>query len=342
MHCPGSELSRGSSPKKRRPWRRSLAHLSLLPVAACSGPQSALDPAGEEAAEIASLFWIMLYGGVLIWLFVAGALVYAVWPGRKVHDDRTAGRFIFWAGAVFPAVTLFFLLAYALWQMPNLRPFAAADGSGLRIEITGRQFWWEVIYFPRNGGPVISANEIRLPVGERVELTLKSGDVIHSFWIPALGGKMDMIPGRANRLSLLATRTGSFRGPCAEYCGTSHALMALVAVAMEPGEFRSWLDRQAKPSGGVNASGADVFLKNGCGACHRIAGTEAVGAIGPDLSHVGSRQTIGAGILPNTRETIAEFIARPHKAKPGQHMPAFEMLGAQELAVLAAYLEGLQ
>lgn len=322
--------------------RGSFLFLVLLLTAACSGPQSALDPAGEEASQIAVLFWVMLCGGVLIWLFVAAALAYALWPNRKIHSERAAGRFVFWAGAVFPAVTLLFLLAYALWLMPGLRPFAQAGGSALRIEVTGRQFWWEVIYFPQNGSPVLSANEIRLPVGERVELTLKSGDVIHSFWIPALGGKMDMIPGRTNRLSLLATRAGSFRGPCAEYCGTSHALMALVAVAMEPAEFRQWLNGLAEPSRGAHGTGADLFLKHGCGACHRIAGTEARGVIGPDLSHVGARQTIGAGILPNTKEAMGRFIAWPHVAKPGQAMPAFDMLNAEDLAVLAAYLEGLQ
>ena len=316
---------------------------SFVPaIAACSGPQSALDPAGEEAAQIANLFWVMVWGGGLIWLFVAGALAYSLRPERKMYDERRAGRFIFWAGAVFPSVTLLVLLAYALWQMPDLRPLADQNGQGLRIEVTGRQFWWEVIYYPRNGARVVSANEIRLPVGERVELTLKSGDVIHSFWIPSLAGKMDMIPGRTNRLSVLATRTGSFRGPCAEYCGTSHALMALVAVAMEPSEFRSWLNGQAWPSAGADAAGADEFIKNGCGACHRIAGTEAAGVIGPDLSHVGSRQTIGAGILPNKRGTMIEFIARPHLAKPGQNMPAFEMLDTRELAILATYLEGLR
>lgn len=311
-------------------------------LAGCSGPQSALDPAGDEASQIATLFWVMLCGGALIWLFVAGALAYALWPERKIHGDRTAGRFIFWGGAIFPAITLLLLLAYALWVMPGLRPFAQASPAGLRIEVTGRQFWWEVIYFPQNGGPVFSANEIRLPVGERVELALKSGDVIHSFWIPALGGKMDMIPGRTNRLSLLAAEPGTFRGPCAEYCGTSHALMAFVAVAMEPGEFQRWLNMEAEPSMGAGGPGAGLFRHHGCGACHRVAGTEARGVIGPDLSHIGSRQTIGAGILPNTKEAMARFIAKPHIEKPGQHMPAFDMLSEEELGTLAHYLDGLK
>jgi cytochrome c oxidase subunit 2 len=308
----------------------------------CSGPQSALDPAGEESHQISTLFWAMATGGAIIWLGVAGLLLYALWPARRVHHERIGGRIILWAGAVFPSVVLLLLLAYALWLMPGLRPFAQASGTGLRIEVTGKQFWWQVIYHPPDGAPVVTANEIRLPVGERVELTLKSDDVIHSFWIPALGGKMDMIPGRANRLSLLATRPGTFRGPCAEYCGTSHALMAMAAVVMEGEAFRAWLAAQAQPSPNVAASGASLFERHGCGACHRIAGTGAEGRIGPDLSHVGSRETLGAGILPNSEDAMVRLIARPQDVKPGQHMPAFDMLPADEIRAIAVYLRTLR
>ncbi len=243
---------------------------------------------------------------------------------------------------MFPSITLLLLLAYALWLMPALRPFAQSTGTGLRIEVTGKQFWWQVIYHLPEGPPIVSANEIRLPVGERVELTLKSDNVIHSFWIPALGGKMDMIPGRINRLSLLATRPGKFRGPCAEYCGTSHALMAIAAVAMDSEAFHAWLADQAMPSPNAAASGLSLFERHGCGACHRIAGTSAEARVGPDLSHVGSRETLGAGILPNTKEAMIRLIARPQEVKPGQHMPAFGMLPADDLSAIAAYLGTLQ
>ena len=170
-------------------------------------------------------------------------LVYATRTRRAVVSERLAGRLIFWGGAAIPALLLLLLLGYALWLMPGLRPFAQADEpAGLRIEVTGEQFWWRVAYHPADGGaPILSANEIRLPAGERVEFLLKSTDVIHSFWIPSLGGKMDMIPGRVNRLSLLATKPGTYRGPCAEYCGTSHALMAFSVVVMEPEAFRHGL-----------------------------------------------------------------------------------------------------
>jgi len=228
--------------------------------------------------------------------------------------------------------------------MPGLRPLAQADDpAGMRIEVTGEQFWWRVAYHPADGdGPVLSANEIRLPVGERIEFLLKSTDVIHSFWIPSLGGKMDMIPGRVNRLSLLATKTGTYRGPCAEYCGTSHALMAFTATVMEPEAFRDWLAAKSAPSPGVGSPGRDLFLGNGCGACHRVAGTEANGAVGPDLSHVGSRATVGAGILPNDDEALRSFIAHPHLIKPGSKMPPFGMLPEQDIAGIAAWLKGLE
>lgn len=284
----------------------------------------------------------MAIAGAAIWLLVVGLLVYAMRRRREAIGERAAGRLILWGGAVFPSLTLLLLLGFALWLMPSLRPWAAAAGDGLRIEVTGEQFWWRVAYRDGDGRPVVSANEIRLPAGERVELVLTSSDVIHSFWIPSLGGKMDMIPGRANRMSLLATKEGAYRGPCAEYCGASHALMAFSVVVMAPDAFREWLGRQAEPSPAVGRNGQAQFVRNGCGACHRVAGTAAAGTLGPDLSHLGSRESLGAGILPNTRESIARFIARPDKIKPAVKMPAFDMLPAHEIDLIAAWLEGLE
>ncbi|MGS1097414.1 cytochrome c oxidase subunit II (plasmid) [Aquamicrobium terrae] len=324
---------------------RRLAALSLcLHICGCSGVQSALDPAGEEAAHVAQLFWIMVVAGGLIWLAVVSLLSYASRGKRGRLDEQAAGRLIFWCGAAIPAFLLFLLLGYALWLMPGLRPFAPANASdALTVEVTGEQFWWRVAYHdPDTDTPVLSANEIRLPVGERVEFRLKSTDVIHSFWIPALGGKMDMIPGRVSRLSLLATKTGTYRGPCAEYCGTSHALMAFTVVVMEPSEFRQWLQARAGASPGAASEGRDLFLAHGCGACHRVAGTEADGSVGPDLSHVGSRETLGAGILPNSEGTLRDFIAHPHVIKPNSKMPAFSMLPERDIGEIAAWLKGLE
>ena len=209
--------------------------------------------------------------------------------------------------------------------------------------MTGEQFWWRVAYRPADDtAPVLSANEIRLPAGQPVEFLLESTDVIHSFWIPPLAGKMDMIPGRETRLSIVATKPGTYRGACTEYCGTSHALMAFTVVVMEPDAFGQWLAARASPSPGVSAPGHELFLSNGCGACHRVAGTEANGRVGPDLSHVGSRATIGAGILPNDAETLENFIAHPQVIKPGSWMPGFSMLPEQDIAEIAAWLKGLE
>lgn len=313
-------------------------------LASCSGIQSALDPAGEEAGQVAILFWVMTIGGAVIW---AGVVALSLYASRWKHgtvSEAAASRLIFWGGAVFPVVVLTALLTYALWLMPSLRPFAGSAGASLRVEVTGHQFWWHVVYHRPGQPPVVSANEIRLPVGERVEFALTSADMIHSFWIPALGGKMDLIPGRTNRLSLLATRAGIYRGQCAEFCGTSHARMAFPAVAMEPADFNAWLDARGEPSRGLdsNAAGRNLFVAEGCGSCHRVDGTEAAGAGGPDLSHVGSRRTIGAGLMVNDGENLARFILHSTSVKPGSHMPAYPHLSGDELASIAAWLRGLE
>lgn len=319
-----------------------VAALSIA-VAACGGPQSALHPAGVEARQVARLFLAMAAAGAVVWLAVMGLLIHGLRRRRTAWEPRRAGRLILWGGAILPAVSLAILLAAALWLMPSIRPWASPGPGGLRIEVEGRQYWWRVVYRPADGGPpAVSANEIRLPVGERVEIVLTSADVIHSFWIPPLGGKMDMIPGRTNRLWLEATEAGTFRGPCTEFCGTSHALMAFPAVVMPRGDFDRWLAERASPSPNAGAAGSEAFLRHGCGACHRIDGTAAQGAIGPDLSHVGSRLSIGAGILPNSEEALARFIAEPDRVKPGVGMPGFGMLPAAEIRLLAAYLRGLR
>jgi cytochrome c oxidase subunit 2 len=316
-----------------------------LPLAGCAGGiQSALDPAGEEATQVATLFWVMTAGGLAIWAFVIALSLYASrWKRGPISEDR-AGRLILWGGVVFPVVVLIALLSFALWLMPSLRPFAGGEQAGMRVEVVGSQFWWHVVYHRPDNLPVVSGNEIRMPVGERIEFQLTSRDMIHSFWIPALGGKMDLIPGRTNRLSLLATRAGTYRGQCAEFCGTSHARMAFSVFAMEPAAFDAWLDERAVASAGVDSvpAGRDVFLRERCGDCHRVEGTPARGTAGPDLSHLGSRLTIGAGLLINDEEMLARFIAHPASLKPGVQMPAYPHLSDADLGAIAAWLKGLR
>ena len=317
-----------------------VAALFFVPViAGCAGPQSALDPAGDGAERLATLFWIMLIGSAVLWTGVIALTFYAARtePGR--FSESFGPSLILWGGAIFPTVVLTALLAYGLWLMPDMR----GPGDGLKVAVSGEQFWWRVRYQPPNGGAAVeSANEIRLPVGQRVEFLLNTPDVIHSFWIPALGGKLDMIPGRTNRLVLHPTKPGVYRGVCAEFCGPSHALMAFSVIAMELKEYERWLEAETKNAAPAKDHGANLFLANGCGACHAVRGTEASGKIGPDLTHVGGRRTIGAGILDNTAENLARFIAETERIKPGSRMPSYSMLSAEDVAAIATYLRGLK
>jgi cytochrome c oxidase subunit 2 len=325
-------------------WRLTGFTAACLLTSSCSGVQSALDPAGEEAAQVATLFWVMSVGGLAIWASVVTLSLYASRWKRRPVSEEAASRLIFWAGVVFPVTVLTALLVYALWLLPSLRPFAGGDQADLRVEVVGNQFWWRVVYHRPDGTEVISANEVRLPVGQRVEFQLESADMIHSFWIPALGGKMDLVPGRTNRLSLSATKVGTYRGQCAEFCGTSHARMAFPVVVMEPADFSSWLDDRSRASSGLgmNPDGMVLFEREACGDCHRVDGTAAQSATGPDLSHVGSRLTIGAGFLGNDVDTVARFIVHPGSVKPGAQMPPSPHLSAAEVDRIAVWLKGLQ
>ncbi len=323
---------------------RAFLFLVWFALAGCSGIQSSLAPAGDGAHRIAGLFWWMTGGALLVWALMIW-LTYSAFRGRASRQSpRLARLYIIGGGALFPTVVLAVLLIHGFRMMPPL--LASAPEGSLRIAVSGEQWWWRVRYHPPSGPPVELANEIRLPVGEPVEFELGSPDVIHSFWIPSLGGKMDMIPGRRTRLTLRATRTGTFRGQCAEYCGTSHALMAFPVVVMEAADFARWLEGQRQPAANpaepLLAEGRDLFLMNGCAACHAIRGTPARGRIGPDLTHVGSRLSLGAGILPNDPEAFVRWIAETSRVKPGVLMPHFGMLPAAELDAVAAYLESLQ
>lgn len=316
----------------------------LLAVSGCDGPQSILDPHGPEARAMAQLWWMMAGGAVLIWLFVIGCAIYAtrIRPIEREHFAGTA--FILGGGVALPVVVLSALLTYSfLLAREPIPPLA----DGMRIEVIGKQWWWEVRYFPPGADqPVIGANEVRLPVGQPVEVLLGSTDVIHSFWIPNLAGKTDMIPGRVNRMAIRADVPGVFRGQCAEYCGGPHALMAFYAVAMPPQEFEAWLEHEARPARTPDesflAQGRELFLASGCGACHAIRGTPADGQLGPDLTHVGGRVSLGAGILPNNVGTIAGWIADTQHIKPDNLMPSFNTFSGAELRALAAYLESLE
>jgi cytochrome c oxidase subunit 2 len=311
-------------------------------VSGCTGPQSALAPAGRGAEQLAGLFWVMAVGATAVWLIVMGLGVYSLLrPGTA--SPKTAAFYLIGGGTLFPTIVLAALLMVGLSLLPaQLKP---APAGSLRIDVVGYQWWWQVRY-PRSGGEIRLANEIHLPVGEPVEFHLTSEDVIHSFWIPSLGGKVDMIPGRQTRLTLYPTRTGLFRGACAEFCGASHALMSFDVVVQEKAAFADWLTQQSQPApepeSTVTSRGQHVFLNNGCGACHTVRGTSADGEIGPDLTHVGGRLSLAAGILENDPAGFLKWLEHPKSVKPGAHMPLFGMLPADDLRALAAYLDSLQ
>ena len=319
---------------------------SMLFLASCSGPQSALVFAGRDAERIGKLFWWMTGGAFLIWAAVIALAFYCVRLGPYRGRDRLVRTMILGGGAVVPTIVLAGLLAYGLRLMPEV--LAAPPPGGLTIAVSGEQWWWRVRYHPQGDGDAAFelANEIRLPVGERTELRLTSPDVIHSFWVPSLGGKMDMIPGRVTRIALEPQRTGLFRGVCAEYCGASHALMAFDVVVVEKETFRSWMERESlpaqRPVTTLAARGAELFTLHGCGSCHQVRGTAADGVVGPDLTHVGSRTTLGAGTLPIESRAIAHWIEDVERIKPGSRMPSFDMLARTDVRAIAAYLEGLE
>ena len=244
-------------------------------------------------------------------------------------------------GAVVPTVVLGMLLVFGLGMLPSL--VAPAPAGSLKIVVAGEMWWWRVAYLDAQGQSVVhDANELHIPTGRPVVLELESADVIHSFWVPRLSGKLDMIPGRRNLMKIQADAPGTFGGQCAEYCGGPHALMGFKVVAHDPAQFaRLMQNRRARESAPspVPSAAARLFETSGCAACHRIAGTSANGLAGPDLTHVGSRGTLGAGILPNNRGTLMGWIGNSQAIKPNNRMPPYTLLTSEQLAQLAVYLE---
>ncbi|MGE5525623.1 MAG: cytochrome c oxidase subunit II [Rhodospirillaceae bacterium] len=309
-----------------------------------AGFQSALSPHGPGAAQIADLSWTLFVGGAVVFLFVIACLIVAMRGRAQLRARLSTRSAIIVCGIAFPAIVLTGLLLYTVLAAASIK--SNAGEARLRIEITGEQWWWRVHYLRSDGSvDFVLANEVRVPVGVPVELLLKSADVIHSFWVPSLAGKVDMIPGRVNRLHMTAERAGVFRGQCAEYCGGPHARMALFVIAEEVHRYDSWAERQrteaAQPDDGMAQRGRALFLER-CGVCHAVRGSAADGQRGPDLTHIAGRVSIGAGTLPNNEGTLAAWIADSHAAKPGNLMPRLDIYSGSELLALAAYLMSLE
>ncbi len=314
------------------------AGAATLSLAACNQHQSTLSPFGEQADQVRSIAIVLVVGSVILAAGLALLMRHAMRAPEGQLTHKGGMKLVLWLGGIGPSILLLGLLVYAL---PAMRPIPVANAD-LRIGVDGEQFWWRVRYAPPGGSVVEAANELRLPVGRTVELSLRSPDVIHSFWVPGLAGKMDMIPGRTNRLVVRATKAGTYRGVCAEFCGLGHALMAFDVVAMEPAAFERWLAAQARPATPTASPGARLFASYGCSGCHSVRGIGPVARIGPDLTHFGSRPTLAAGILPMTHTNIAGFVRDPGKTKPGVRMPAFPQMSAAEADQIASYLQGLK
>jgi cytochrome c oxidase subunit 2 len=306
--------------------------------------QSAFDPHGPGAQDVLTLSWVMFAGGWLIVVLVGVLTAYAMLAPPARRRWLAGAPAIVAGGIVFPVLVLSALLVYGSLLGSDL---IAAERGALRIRIIGEQWWWRVRYLDDAGRPLFdTANELHLPEGRPVELLLESADVIHSFWAPSLGGKIDLIPGRVNRLRLQADKLGVLRGQCAEYCGGPHALMAFHVVVETAAQFDEWIANQRtparEPEQPLLVQGRERFMSAGCLACHTIRGTGAFGIHGPDLTHVGSRLSIGAGNFPNDTGTLAVWIADSRHLKPGNHMPPFAASLGADLVAVASYLESLK
>lgn len=304
------------------------------------GVQSALQPYGPEAAAIAQIIWVLIGASGLIFALVVDLAALAILSPRRWLATK---GLIVGGGIVFPTVVLSALLVYTLLASPRLAAQGAAD---VVIEVVGHQWWWEVRYLdPAGNVDFVTANHLHLPVGGIAEIRLRSADVLHSFWVPALAGKLDLIPGKDNRLRLVADRPGVFRGQCAEYCGGPHALMAMYVVAEDGDRFRTWLSDQRRPQPEPASEEAEqgrrLFLSR-CANCHAVRGTPAEGRRGPDLTHFASRFSLGAGILPNNDGNVAGWIAGNQHHKPGNLMPEFREFDGEEVRAVTAWLGELK
>ncbi|WBS02081.1 cytochrome c oxidase subunit II [Pseudoduganella sp. SL102] len=337
--------------------------LACLPSSAAAQvvQQSALRPAGVQAATIFSLWNFTLALCTVVFAAIVLALCVALW--RAHNAGRAAGaspglapdlapdlaplqqpehrvhRAVLWGTAI-ATVGLVMLLVADVWTGRMLARLPMNEA--VKVELTGHQFWWEVRY-PEEG--VTTANELHVPVGRPVVVTLKSRDVIHTLWVPNLAGKRDMIPGRTTTIALRADQPGVYRAQCAEFCGLQHALMALPVTAVAPAQFAQWAQARGRaapePATDSRRLGREVFVRAACAACHTVAGTMANGTLGPDLTHLASRPTLAAGMLPNDRANLQAWIVDPHRFKLGANMPP-SPLPARDMHALLDYLESLE
>ena len=310
------------------------------------GPFSLVDPAGPRAALTANLWWFMLVLGLTIYVIVMGLLAASLLArpeGRIQLTERARNRLVVGGGLIAPAAILLVLLVFDLRTLVAVaEPSTPPD---LTLDVVAHQWWWEVRYPDQQ---VSTANEIHIPAGQTVLIHLSSVDVIHSLWVPRLAGKTDVVPGQTNTMWLEASEAGAYKGQCAEYCGIQHANMAFTVFAEDSDQFQAWIEAQRQPAPAPSsarlAQGAQAFASLGCIGCHalRYGGTTPTGGgLGPDLTHLASRQTIAAGIATNDVSILKQWVTNPDAIKKGTTMPATNV-DPDTLDALAAYLASLK
>jgi cytochrome c oxidase subunit 2 len=317
--------------------------------------QDALRPAGVQADTIFGLWNFTLALCTIVFAAIVIAFLYALWRAPRgtaesapdltplARPERRVNRTVLWATAI-SAVGLVMLLVADVWTARALARLPLKEA--VNIELIGHQWWWEVRYLDEDPAKrFTTANELHLPVGRPAIVSLQSRDVIHTLWVPALHGKRDMIPGRSTTIALRADKPGVYHAQCAEFCGLEHALMALPVTAEPPDRFERWAAAQRRPAPAPDTDsrrrGRDIFMGTTCVMCHTVAGTDARGTLGPDLTHLASRPTLAAGMLPNGRANLQAWIVDPQRFKPGANMPAHPLPGPQMHALLD-YLESLE
>jgi cytochrome c oxidase subunit II len=315
---------------------------------ACGGNQSMFNPQGPAARGIASLGWFMLSVCAVVYVAVLLATAWALTRTRHVADDLPpATQSITRAVALATILTAIVLAVFTVSSVVAGRGLTSPTGPGaITVDVVGHQWWWEFTYHDITPSDVVtSPNELHIPVGVPVHIKAISRDVIHSFWVPNLHGKRDLIPGQVTNTWIQADQPGVYRGQCAEFCGHQHAHMAFVVVAEPMEKFLAWIGHQRQPAmepaSDEAQRGHDVFMQTTCVMCHTIRGTDAGARLGPELTHVGSRMTVGAGTLPNTRGHLAGWIADAPSIKPGVRMPR-NALQPEELQAVLTYLRSLR
>ncbi|WAJ71667.1 cytochrome c oxidase subunit II [Catenovulum adriaticum] len=317
-----------------------------LPLAYAQS-QSAIEPASDQAKGISYIWWSMFWVALVIFVAVMLLLGWGLWKGRSKKPTQlsylASRNLVVIAGVAIPLITVLCLVGGSLMLGRSLS--AQPPDGALEVRITGWMWWWQIEYLDDNNKVIATtANELHIPVNRPIKLYLESGDVIHSFWVPQLHGKTDLIPGRTNSSWFEANVAGTFRGQCAEFCGLQHALMGFLVVAESKAEFQSWLKNQQsesqQPKNSETLAGQQVFFKTGCQQCHTIRGTDAAGTAGPDLTHLASRESIAAVTRKNSRAHLGGWIADPNGIKPGAKMP-LSQLNAKQLSNLLDYLQSL-